>query len=351
MTKIFCDFHHGALFYSLQLLFEKRFGFELYRPVGLDWYHQGYWNVYPHIDTANQFLSLDMGSSFEEIKKRYPDYLMVNLQDNAKEISAGDYVIPDPINDSLQRGITLEQFKQTKFDLILSSIPQHIEPFNKLIRLYQPQAKHIFQVGNNWGQHPGVQNILASTSTFHVSPHINVCFYHQEFDLNIYKYQPPTSHTSVNSYIHIMQRLDLLDKYKKTLSHWTFDSYGAGMGKHLLKSSDIADAMKQSAFTWHVKPGGDGYGHTLFSSYACGRPAIIWKQYYNGQLGSKLLDDRVTCLDITTRSIHDNCVLLNRLSDPDLHARMCENAFNRFKEVVNFDEDELKVKKFLENLR
>jgi hypothetical protein len=57
--RIFCDYHHSGLLRSLIMLFEDRFGFDIYRPVSLDWYNEGFWRIWPSVDTANQYLSLD----------------------------------------------------------------------------------------------------------------------------------------------------------------------------------------------------------------------------------------------------------------------------------------------------
>ena len=43
MIRILADFHHHALWESLRLVFEERFGWELYRPIGMDWFIEGYW--------------------------------------------------------------------------------------------------------------------------------------------------------------------------------------------------------------------------------------------------------------------------------------------------------------------
>jgi hypothetical protein len=195
--RVLADFHHQDLYYSLQLLFEKRLGWELYRPIGLEWYHEKYWNVYPHIGTAQQYLSLDQAINPPiGLDGPFPEHKLLNKN---YTFSDGIYYVNDPSKDKLNRGITLEKFKETEFDILVSSIPQHIAPFNGLIRKYHPKAKHIFQVGNAWGHLPGINNILASTAKFDTPPNINTCFYHQEFDLDVFRYEPPTCHSKVFS--------------------------------------------------------------------------------------------------------------------------------------------------------
>lgn len=339
--KVFADLHHADLFYSLQLLFEKRLGWELYRPIGLDWFHQGYWNVYPHIDTAKQFLTTD--KAFTKMQKLNSEY---TLED-------GIYYVTDITKEEVQKGITLDKFKDMDFDILISSMPQHIGPFNKLISRFQPKAKHIFQVGNVWGNISGVKNILASTAPFSIPHGANVCFYHQEFDLDVFKYEPPdhTKQKSVFSYIHYMQNRGLFGQYAQHLPSFHFRSFGAGMEDTIMETSKIADKMKSSTFTWHYKPEGDGFGHVCFNTYAVGRPQLVWKSFYQGKLADHLMQDLVTCIDVSQRSLGDNLQLIRRHSKPEEHLKMCENAHNRFKEIVNYEHElEHKIKPFLEKL-
>lgn len=348
--KVLADLHHAELFYSLQLLFEKRLGWELYRPIGLDWYHQGYWKIFPHIDTANQYLGLNQAM---EIPKDIhgnplPESARVNQIYREED---GIFYVTDVTKGKINRGITLEKFKQTKFDILISSMPPHIQPFNQLIQRFQPQAKHIFQVGNAWGQQAGVKNILSSTTSFGVPPDINICFYHQEFDLDWFRYEPPTVYNKVYSYVHWMKGKDQMNACAKQLPDWEFKSFGANMESSICKTKDIANQMINSAFTWHFKPEGDGYGHTLHNTFACGRPAIIWGSHYKGKAAAKLFEHGVTCIDVEKVELAYLPQFLKQVSEPEAHAKMCEAAYNRFKEVVNFDEEEIMIRKFLEKLQ
>jgi hypothetical protein len=347
--KVFADFHHEDLFHSLYLLFEKRLGAELYRPIGLDWYTEKYWNVYPHPATANQFLSTDQGTN--KPKDIHGNFLSDRECLNARYfIQDGVYYIYNPTKDNIQRAITLDVFKQMQFDIVISSVPQHIPLFNNLIKNFQPKAKHIFQVGNSWREQPGVANVMASTASFTTIFASNIVFYHQEFDRSIFDYQPPICNWKVYSYIHYMQRKDLMNAIAANLPGFEFRSFGAGMEDHISKTSDIASKMKSSAFTYHYKPEGDGFGHSIHNTFACGRPAIVYRPFYENKLAGELMQHGTTCIDIAKFHPHEVAELIKFYSRPDNHLRMCENAHNRFKQLVNFDEEETKIRQFIDRL-
>ena len=118
--RILCDFHHDALLYSLQLLFENRLGHELYRCVGLDWYKEGYWHVFPHPDTAGQFLGLDQPSN--KPRDIHGNELPPGARCNENYTVEGEtYLVVDPKRGVIQKAIELETFKKMKFDILISS--------------------------------------------------------------------------------------------------------------------------------------------------------------------------------------------------------------------------------------
>ncbi len=347
--RVLADLHHRDLFYSLQLLFEKRLGCEFYRPIGMEWYHEGFWAVFPHVDTAGQYLGLYQAST-------HPKDIHGNLLPKADivnydyRVEDGIYYVRDHTKDEIHRAITLAKFKEMEFDLLISSIPQHIPIFNELIRQFQPKAKHIFQVGNAWGHQLGVKNILASTAQFPVPSDINVCFYHQEFDLRMFRYEPPKVRNGMYSYIHYMQKPELMDAYRALLPGWDIKAYGGGMPQSIPRTDKLASQMINSALTWHYKPEGDGYGHVAHNSLACGRPLVIWKPFYKGKMLEPLLIDGSTCIDASRGTTELNAKRILQCSQPEEHNRMCLATYRRFKEVVDFDEEEVRVRKFVERL-
>jgi hypothetical protein len=348
--KVFCDLHHNDLYYSLQLLFEKRLGYEMYRPIGAEWWTEGFWKVYDHPATVQQYLGLHQAK--EHPKDIHGDPLPVSaVLNHSYRVEDGIYYVNNPTKDVVNCAITLPKFKEMEFDIVISSIPQHIQPFNQLIQKYQPKAKHIFQVGNAWQQQPGVENILASTASFPVSQNINIYFYHQEFDLEVFRYESPTIRNAIYSYIHLMARPELLEQYRQHLPGWDVKPFGAGMPQSIMKTDQLAQKMMDSAFTWHYKPEGDGYGHVIHNTFAMGRPAIVWVPHYNGKLARQLFEDGVTCIDISKGSVEENIGRILYFSQPEEHDKICRNAYARFGQVVDFNKEEQGIRKFLEDLR
>jgi hypothetical protein len=118
-----------------------------------------------------------------------------------------------------------------------------------------------------------------------------------------------------------------------------------------METDKQAEKMRESGWTWHYKPEGDGYGYAPHRACATGRPLIVWASAYRDKLAGQLMDDMVTCVDISRRSTEESIKILGRLSNPEEHNRMAEAAHSRFKDVVDFDREFANIKGFLENLR
>lgn len=353
MYTVFSDLHHNALFESLRILFEDRLGGAIYRPIGLEWFPD-YWAVYtgPGKEaTAQQYLGLDQG------KNRPTDIRGVELNDAQclnlnYVIEDGVFYVKDIVVDKTNRAVTFEKFKTMKFDILLCSMPQHIPMFIDLQKKFQPQAKLIFQAGNSWTPDRRIPNFMGSIAPVTVPNEINAVFYHQEFDLNVFKYVPPVNNNKVYSFVHYMQNKHIMSELAAHKPGWEFISHGAGMESSVTKTHEMAEKIASAAFIFHNKPGGDGFGHTIHSSYAVGRPAIIWGSQYRGKLAGNLFTHMETCIDVEQcHSIKHVSDLLTEITDSDKHQQMCTAAHDRFKQLVDYDVITENVKTFLSKLR
>lgn len=341
--KIFADYHHVGLYQSLQMLFENRLGWELYRPIGEDWAIQGYWKIAEpygnHPATIRQYLGTDM-NKWEHYKNLNGDYV---LEDNV-------YHIYDPINDTHQKAITLNTFKEMKFDFILSSYQPHDATFATLISLFQPQAKHIAQMGNIF-QKTNVRNVMCSTKPYPVPEGTNVVFYHQEFDTKIFNYEEPKTDLKITNFVNLHPAKFLYDCYKGSLPDYEFKSYGASCPDGTITGEkNIAQIMQNSTFGFHIKPRGDGFGHVIHNWYACGRPVITNMSDYADKLAGDLLIDNKTCLNLESCGFEENLRRIHYWSLPENHQEMCKNARDQFTRVVNYEEEFSRIKTFLSNI-
>jgi len=346
--KVLADFHHEELYESLRFLIEKRMGWHLYRPVGMDWYHEGFWNVHPHITTAEQYL---------QVSELDPETVSrMDAEDNFRKlnkniISSADGVINVASNlysDAYHRGITLQGFKDRKFDIIISSMPQHVAPFNRLITEFQPDAKHVFQIGNNWQAPSGVKNILTSSAMTSHPAGKNCVFYHQEFDLNTFCFQTSKNPHSVCNMQHIMSHRGLFDKLGTLLPDWKFTAFGAqnGAGCPGPAMDEIATEFHNYGWLWHVKRGGDGYGYNIHHAAATGTPILTKKSYFRGMTGDKLLIDGVTCIDIDVHGLEGAAEIMKSIDYSAWQKAIHEN----FSKNVDFDAEHQRLKEFFDRL-
>ena len=332
-TRVFCDYHHGDLFHSLHLLFEKRLGWELYRPIGTEWATKGIWQYSQLPGTVNQYLGMQQATKEEN----------------------GYYLCPDINHKTVHKAITFQQFLDMDIDIIIPSVANHEISFYQLQKRYKPKAKLIRQCGNveavDYRFH---KNIMVSTKAYPVPDDVNAVFYHQEFDTRIFSFFPKVDSNQITSLMNCVPHsadYPLWGLYKEKLPDFDFKMHGIlGDNGVISGLENIAKEIQGSKFIWHLKAQGDGFGHVQFNAASCGRPIITKRGYYADKLGGKLLIDGETCIDLEQHSMEDNIKLLIKYAQPEKHEQMCHNMHNRFKDTVNFEEDFAKIKRFLERL-
>lgn len=347
--NILTDFHHSSLLRSTVLLFESRLGYSVYRPIGMDWFYNGYWAINNLEDTAKQFL-------LEDHQDIYDGTPALNKISSHNE---GIYVIKEPGGTSFHKSITFEAFKKYKFDFVICSIPQHIPLFEKLISEHQPNAELIVQIGNEWDTNIfSGHNVLASIKRRQFSDDTNAMFYHQEFDLNVFKAQWPRYTGKISSYVNLLQNMssgwsDFISLEEELLPHGiTMSSYGGQCRDgNKCGPEELAQSMLDDEFIFHVKDGGDGFGHIIHNAYACGRPVITRKSFYKDKLAEELMNENNT-IDLDSLSIPDAARLILELrSDPNKMIEMCISAARSFHSCVNYKEEADAISNWLLHIR
>ena len=333
------------------LLLEKRLGHKIYRPIGLDWNTEGFWKVYDHPATALQFLTTDQ--AYRPIDGTEPLNITNSGEFHNQEPDV--YYCRDISSQTYNKAITLEKFKEMDISVIIASIPQHIEPFKRLIKEYKPNAKLIYQIGNAWNvQENQVKNVMAS-ALVQIPSQIHSVTYHQEFDTDIFSFEPNDSDKTITSLVNCFDTADifkddwqLFTKIEKLMPQWKFRACGGGCrngAKHGNKG--VAQAIGESRLIWHTKRGGDGYGHIIHNAFAMGRPPIVNMSYYKNKMAGKLMVDGETCIAIDGLNPQE---IVNKIELAD-YSKMSLNAYNKFVQEVSFSEDEKKIQEFLKLLQ
>lgn len=353
--RVFTDFHHAGLLQSLILLFERRLGGEVYRPIGTEWYKNGFWKVYDHPATVEQFLGI--GGATPDGSRPLNEVLMTHLSPPNATIV---YHCKDIDSDETNKAITLQGFMALPFDIVIASLPYHIEPFKRLCEMHPSKPKLIYQIGNAWTVDAGLApNVMASAIINGVPEHINFITYHQEFDLNVFSYSPPVENKNITTLVncfntagHFVTDWALFQKIEQLMPAWNFKSYGGQCRDGCMHGNkQVAEAIRQSRFIWHTKNGGDGYGHILFNTGAVGRPMIVKKQYYDGKLGAQLMIDGQTCIAIDGLNPEEIIRKIEYYNDTERYQTMCKNVYTNFMQTVDFSKEANTLQTFFANLR
>jgi hypothetical protein len=276
-----------------------------------------------------------------------------------KKIENDVYYIWDPEYQYYHKAIELNKFFETDIDIVIASLPQHIESFTKLCQDHPKKPKLIYQVGNMWSIQEGyAKNIMASANIPNIPSGTNIITYHQEFDLNIFNHTDPIDNKNINCFIncfntagHYQFDWEVFTNIEIIMPDWKFRSYGGSCRDGCAHGADqLAEYIKNSRFVWHIKSGGDGYGHILHNAAAIGRPMIVKRSYYEGKMGGDLMIDGKTCINIDNLNLNEIVNKINYYNEESRYKELCNNTFNNFKEVVNFDREFETIKQFLLNL-
>lgn len=334
--KVFADLHHAGLYASFHYLFEKRFGWELYRPIGLDWFEEGYWKIAEPYGNAKDTIEQFLGT---------PEILpQIQVNRDVSEDN-GVYTSQDTFHGFTHKAITLKQFKEMKFDVVISSIPAHDTVYGDLVGRFQPKALHVAHVGNE-EQTTNIAHVLSSVSNLSPQGDQKILQYHQEFDMNVYKYIKPEQSNFIRSFVMLLPMNQIFEQYKALLPDYNFEAYGATFAGSVSTNVEMAQKMSESKFGWHIKPF-DGYGHVIHNWFAVGRPPIVMGSQYQMKMAGALMEDGVTCIDLDKRNVNDNVKFIQEMSEPENYQRLCESANKRFNEIVNFENEAKNIHNFL----
>ena len=358
--RLLADYHHHDLWESLELLC-ARLGWMLLRPIGMEWFDEGYWNFERY--NAEMF-----GRTEDAVAKQY----LMPWHDDAPlpSISGGTTQRYDPSHDRWQSLITLEGARALKPDIVLASVAHNHEGFHRFAK--EVGAKFGLHLGNVRFSHIDMREDRWDLADFGIvtsvlpgpvdKPHVVV---HQEFSLEDFRHEPPPPDrcramrvsSFVNCFPENPQAYEGWKQVARARPQYDWRVYGAYgsipedefAAGNLNPCSAVGDAMRASDVAWHTKQWSDGFGHVIHNWFAVGRPLVGHEWYYRSQLAGPLWQEGVTSFDITDKSVDEVAGIIDRLyNDPDLRLRMGENAAARFREVVDFDEEEQAIRRMFE---
>ena len=342
--KVLVDYHHSDLFESWMLTLHDRLGYEVYRPIGMDWFDSGIWQFEKHHHgdaVAHQYLDIwgsdvDCGDHWERTDTTHPGRVL--------------------------RMVTLDQARDMEWDFVISSLPDNDLGMAALAR--DRGAKFGVQIGNEAQQSSWdlADFGLVSTTMGYQPPKPHVV-YHQEFSLADFRPEAPTERNVVGSWVQCFAEnrvpyAEFLDIARVT-PEFEWRIYGA-YGSHpvdefaagnLPNTPAVAASMRAARIAYHAKSWSDGYGHVIHNLAATGRPLIGRASYYADKLAGPLWVEGVTSFDLDSHSRDELVAIMRRLRDDDeYHRQISDNMAARFREVVDFDEDAANVKALLESV-
>lgn len=346
VVRILSDFHHADLFESLGLTLHDRLGFDVYRPIGMDWFTEGIWQhekEYHGDAVAKQYLDfwpidVDCGSHWERADNTHPG--------------------------RTYRMVTLEQFRAMQWDFVIASVHDNQVGFERIAR--ERGAKYGVHIGNQ-GQPVDWELAdfgLVSSLLYYIPPKPFVV-YRQEFSLTDFRFEwPPAEKDTVSSFVQCFPEnvdpyaefLDLA-RIVPDLTWQVFGAYGTHPSDEFARGNlpstpKVAEAMRATRIAWHSKSWSDGYGHVIHNLAAVGRPLIGRASYYVDKLAGPLWAEGVTSFDLDSHTTDELVGILRRLRDDDeFHWTISENMAHRFREVVDFEQDSENIRALLESVR
>lgn len=323
----------------------------LFRPIGLEWFQKGFWKIaepYGNApDTIDQYLGVPK-DTWDKKKEPIQKYGEVELID-------GVYHIPLKVGSEqyIQKAITFDKFLEMDFEFVIASYHGHELPYANLVQKYKPNAVYLRQIGNIFETPRYTRNVLLATNT-PMPPGVNYVKYHPEHHRD-FIYTPPNNHTTIKSFIAaplVEPDLPLFYEYERLLPDFTFKMHGICGRDGVISGDLMPQAIKDSAFVWHVKRSGC-CGFVARQAVASGRPCIIKKTYCyeNYSMSRDWFEDSINCIDLDLGTTRENLEKIKYFSEPNRHAEMCKNTADKFKRDVNFDQEAIRIEAWLGSLQ
>lgn len=351
--RILLDAIHADLLESLLILFEDRLGWEVYVPVGMEWFDHGIFRY--GIADGNSDLVARQFLSFR------PDDRVGHSPVRGGVAFTHWTRVLDAHPGRTIKMVTLDQ-AYTYWDCVIATLAEN-EP--GLRRFAVERGAHYgIQVGNQgadniWG---GAQFALLSVTTPGFKPWKPHVTYHQEFHLEDFYADggcesiPGVIQTRVQCFTGTpdYKRFLGLATISRDLTWRWFGHCGTEdefYGGNAPNTQAVASSMHVADVGYHVKRWSDGYGHVGFNWFAIGRPVLGSARYYADKLMGPMWVEGETSFDIDAMTDTEVVTLLRRFRDDrEYHARICAQSSARFRSVVSFEAEAAAIKTMMEDV-
>jgi len=228
---VICDRHHGGLYLSLIYLFQKRLGYDLRFPYGMEWAEKGYFDYF-----NKDFITGTLTCQ--------PDAL-AQQQDPDKIFGYG--------SGGMGKPITLEEACDSGKQIIflVSSLHESEQTFARFIADHVPQAVLLRQCGNPNERVRFTRHALCSDlETYNrVKKTHHAVLYHQEFNRQVFRFRRVNlkGRRKIRSFLNYLADMKYLRRYWDRLRR-EFADEKVDFYLHGLKGADTA------AEGWHGAP-------------------------------------------------------------------------------------------------
>lgn len=325
--NVLVDRHHHGLYFSLQRLFEDRLGMSVYTPIGHEWWDEHYWRFgagYGDDRLAQQFLSMEGWSLWPN----------------------GSYWSHDSHHpERAIRGVTLEQARRMQWDFAVASVQDNQRGFQKFAK--DTGAQYVLHAGNtnqqiDWQLDPLV---ISTNESYLEGRGVRV---HQEIDLATFAYREPGPSKVIRSFVNCFASTPCHADYQNVaalLPEYAFGVHGIdGADGNVGTVAEIAELMAGSAWGWHDKHQGDGFGHVIHDWAAIGRPIIGHASHYRGLMAERFWTPE-TSIDLDRHSPAEVAEII-RSTTPEQHRAMCEAIRAEF-DKIEWDAEAAEVRDLL----
>ena len=139
----------------------------------------------------------------------------------------------------------------------------------------------------------------------------------------------------------------IYDDVRAQLPERTMTSHGIdGPQGNVETVREIAALMRSSAWAWHDKVQGDGFGHVIHDWAAIGRPLIGHAGHYRGLMAEPFWVDGVTCIDLDRHTVPEVVERLQTITAEE-HLAMGQAIRAVFDQHVDFAAEAGRIREFL----